>query len=56
MTIPANAMGWLELSADEAANYKLEGAPLAESKLAKADVGHGFELQAGSYRFSVRLK
>ena len=36
VTIPANTTGWLQLNADEAAKYKLEGVPLAESKLAKA--------------------
>ena len=36
VTIPANTTGWLRLSADEAAKYKLEGVPLTESKLAKA--------------------
>jgi hypothetical protein len=55
VTIPANATGRLELSADAAADYKLEGVPLAESKLAKP-VRHGYELQSGSYTFSVILK
>lgn len=52
VTIPANATGWLELSAIEAAHYKLEGVPLSESKLAKALNG-GFELPAGTYHFNV---
>jgi alpha-L-rhamnosidase len=55
VTIPANATGRLQLSADQAAKTKLEGVPLAESKLAKP-VGHGYELQSGSYSFSVALK
>ncbi len=55
VTIPANATGLLDVSASEAANYKLEGAPLPESTLAKATRG-GFELQSGSYSFSVSLK
>ena len=35
VTIPANTTGWLSLSKDEAAKYKLEGVPLKQSKLAK---------------------
>ena len=42
VTIPANTTGWLTLNADDAAKYKLEGTPLAQSKLAKA-VTHGRE-------------
>ncbi|MFZ0746908.1 MAG: family 78 glycoside hydrolase catalytic domain [Terracidiphilus sp.] len=59
VTIPANTMGWLELSADEAANYKLEGVGLGHSKLAKAETRagqNGFELPAGSFAFVVTLK
>jgi len=58
VTIPANTTGWLGLSAEEAAKYKLEGAPLAASKLAKAaERGgqSGFELAAGSYNFAVEF-
>jgi hypothetical protein len=59
VTVPANTTGWLSLSADEAAKYKLAGAPLKESKLAKL-VTHGqqtgFELAAGSYAFTVDLE
>ncbi len=58
VTIPANTTGWLSLSAGEAARYKLEGAPLTGSKLAKAATRgrqSGFELEAGSYTFSVEL-
>ena len=39
LTLPANTTGRLMLNAGEAARYKLEGAPLAESKLAKAIPG-----------------
>ena len=58
VTIPANATGWLSLSADEAAKYKLEGAPLAASELTKAttrDGQRGFALAAGSYSFAVEF-
>jgi len=58
VTIPANTTGWLSLNADEAAKYKLEGAPLAASNLAKATARGGqggFELAAGSYNFEIDL-
>ncbi len=56
VTLPANTRGWLPLSSAEAAKYKIDGAPLPESKLAKADTRageHGFELAPGSYSFVV---
>ena len=59
LTLPANTTGWLGLSADEAAKYRLEGAPLTESKLARATMRSGqsgFELTAGSYRFTVSME
>ena len=56
VTIPANATGWLAVDEAAAAQYKLEGVPLAESKLAKAAHGGGYELPAGSYAFSIDLK
>ncbi len=58
VTIPANTTGWLRLSAGEARKYRLEGAPLAESKLASATVHggqSGFALAPGSYTFEVEL-
>jgi alpha-L-rhamnosidase len=58
VTIPANATGWLELSAAQAAKWKLEGIPLSASKEAKATTlcpKSGFELAAGSYVFLVDL-
>jgi hypothetical protein len=58
VTIPANTTGWLSLSAAEAAKYKLEGAPLAASELAKAttrDGQSGFTLAAGSYTFEIEF-
>lgn len=58
ITIPANTSAWLPLNADEAAKYTIEGVPLAASKLARAGsrAGQsGFELPAGSYRFSVAM-
>jgi alpha-L-rhamnosidase len=56
LTLPANTTGWLPLAADEVAGYKLEGAPLASSKLAKAETRDGqagFALAPGQYTFSV---
>ncbi|MGA8086494.1 MAG: family 78 glycoside hydrolase catalytic domain [Terracidiphilus sp.] len=50
VTLPANTTGRLELKADEAARWTLDGARLSESPLAKRVEG-GFELEAGSYRF-----
>jgi alpha-L-rhamnosidase len=56
VTIPANTTGWLSMSAAEAAKYKLEGVPLAMSKLAKPTHGQdGFELPAGSYTFAIEF-
>ncbi len=59
VTLPANTSGWLEVTAAEAGNWKLEGTPLAQSKLAHAathDGQSGFELESGSYSFTVQLK
>jgi alpha-L-rhamnosidase len=59
VTIPANTTGWLGLSNDAVAKYKLEGAPLAGNKLVKGstrDGQSGYELAAGSYSFQVDLK
>ncbi len=58
MTIPANTMGWLQLSADETAKYKLDGVAISQSTSAKAssqDGQSGFELAPGSYTFVVGL-
>jgi alpha-L-rhamnosidase len=52
VTLPANTRGLLEVKADEAARYKVDGVGLSESPLAK-HVDGGFELSAGSYRFEV---
>jgi alpha-L-rhamnosidase len=54
LEIPANTTAWLDVSAVDAEKYKLEGAPLKASKLAKAAKG-GFELGAGKYQFEVGL-
>ncbi|MGD0737195.1 MAG: family 78 glycoside hydrolase catalytic domain [Terracidiphilus sp.] len=59
VTIPANATGWLEVSASEAAHYKLGGTRLTESKLTNGttrDGQNGFELPSGSYEFAVSLE
>jgi len=56
LTIPANATGWLALTSEEAAHYKLAGQPIAESKLAEVgqrDGKAGFVLPAGHYSFDV---
>jgi alpha-L-rhamnosidase len=56
LTLPANTTGWLDAS--DAASYKLDGTPLAESKLVTGKPQgsrHGFELPAGSYTFTVEL-
>lgn len=56
VTIPANTTGWLQLSATEAAKYKLEGVALSASNLAKTGTRHGvsgYELGAGRYTFVV---
>ena len=55
VTLPANTTGRLEMDADEAARYTLDGVRLSESPLAKK-VDGGFELEAGSYRFGVEMK
>jgi len=58
LTIPANTTGWLGLSAGEAAKYKLDGAPLTQSKPIKAatrDGQSGYELEPGSYSFEVGI-
>ena len=57
VTLPANTTGWL--SAAAAANLTLEGAPLAQSKLASAatrGAEQGFVLGAGSYTFAAQVK
>jgi alpha-L-rhamnosidase len=59
VTIPANTTAWLDVSAGEAAKYKVEGVPLAGSKLVKATAAgerNGYELPAGSYVFTVSLE
>ena len=59
VTIPANTTGRLGLNAGEAARYKVEGIPLAESNQVKAMTsgqGSGFELAPGSYTFEVETK
>ncbi len=58
VTMPANTTGWLALTADQAAKYKLDGVSITKSKLAKAATrygGSGFELAPGSYSFEVAL-
>jgi alpha-L-rhamnosidase len=58
VTLPANTTGWLELSPSDAAKYKLDGVPLAESKSATATTraGHsGYQLAPGAYTFMVGL-
>jgi alpha-L-rhamnosidase len=52
VTLPANTVGRLEVTSDEAARYKLDGKPVSESPLLKK-VDGGFELPAGMYRFAI---
>jgi alpha-L-rhamnosidase len=59
VTIPANTTGWLAVSAEQAGKYKLDGAALSDSKLAKQvthDGQSGYELPAGSYNFQVSVE
>ncbi|HEX4032431.1 MAG TPA: family 78 glycoside hydrolase catalytic domain [Terracidiphilus sp.] len=59
VTLPANTTGWLPLTTDEAQKYKLDGAPLAQSKLASSATQNnqpGFDLAPGSYTFTVALQ
>ena len=59
ITLPANTTGWLPLSAEEAAKYKLDGAALADSKLATPATENsqqGYTLAPGSYTFTVALQ
>jgi alpha-L-rhamnosidase len=56
LTIPANATGWIGLSEQEAANYKLGSVSLAQAKgvaVAMNGSEHGYSLPAGSYSFDV---
>jgi alpha-L-rhamnosidase len=56
LTLPANTTGWLPLTAEEAAKYRLEGSPLKSSTQVKAetrDGQSGFVLEPGQYTFSV---
>jgi alpha-L-rhamnosidase len=56
VTIPANTTGWLPMSANEAAKYKLDGAALAGNTMVRAetrDGESGFVLAPGSYGFEV---
>ncbi len=55
VTLPANTTGRLEVNADDAARWNVDGVRLSESPLA-TKVDKGFELEAGSYRFDVEMK
>jgi len=58
VTIPPNTEGWLPLSAEEAAKYRLDGAALIGNQHAKASTREGqsgFTLAPGSYAFRVAL-
>lgn len=59
VTIPANTMGWLPLTTDQAAKYHLQGAPIVGNRHATAATRNGesgFEIPAGSYTFEVQMK
>jgi alpha-L-rhamnosidase len=56
VTIPANTTGWLPMSIEEAAKYKLDGKVLSGNSLVKAvtrDGQSGFVLEPGNYAFEV---
>jgi len=56
VTIPASTTGWLTLSAEEAAKYRLDGAALSGNSRVKAETRggqSGFVLEPGSYGFEV---
>jgi alpha-L-rhamnosidase len=58
VTIPANTTGWLPLSTQNAAKYKLDGVPLTSSATAFAKTlggQSGFALPAGSHSFVIGL-
>jgi alpha-L-rhamnosidase len=55
VTIPANASGWLPLTASEAARYKIDGVAIAQSHVATpgSQGMPGYTLPAGTYVFDV---
>jgi alpha-L-rhamnosidase len=58
LTLPANTTGWLPLGPDEAAKYKIDGAPIGSSRVVKAETRDGeagFVLAPGQYTFSVAI-
>jgi alpha-L-rhamnosidase len=59
VNLPANTVGWLNVSEAEAEKYQLDGAPLNKGGRAESVVRHGrsgFTLAAGSYSFEVDLQ
>jgi alpha-L-rhamnosidase len=59
VTIPANTSGWLQVSANEAANYKLDGMPITQNASVIKGTQYGqsaFLLAPGSYTFEVALQ
>jgi alpha-L-rhamnosidase len=56
VTIPANTTGWLALSYQEAAKYKLDGIQLNQFKPITRDGQSGYELEAGNYTFVASLQ
>ncbi len=58
LILPANTIGWLGVDTNQAAKYKLQGKPLSDLREAKAATRNqksGFELEAGSYTFTVEV-
>jgi alpha-L-rhamnosidase len=56
LTIPANAKGWMPLSATDAARYKVNGSALVDNTLvpmATRGGVAGYVLPAGSYTFAI---
>jgi alpha-L-rhamnosidase len=56
LTIPPNTSARLPLSAEQAATWKVDGAPLTQNaKIRPVKAGNQYELPAGSYSFDVAL-
>ena len=59
VTIPANTSGWLQVTANEAAKYKLDGMPISQNASVIKGTQDGqsaFLLAPGSYTFEVALQ
>lgn len=57
LTLPANTVGQFDMTAEDAAHYKIDGKPVTDSATIRAG-NHGrsiYELPAGSYNITVDL-